>query len=88
MHYLKRFHYDTALSANPHALRSLRELVDPSQILFGTDFPFAPEPITQMSIDGLTVYDGFDASARRAIERDNALALLPGLRQRIEARAP
>ena len=38
MHHLRRFHYDTALSANPHALRSLTELVDPSQILFGSDY--------------------------------------------------
>ena len=85
MQYLKRFFYDTALSANPHALRSPCELVGPSQIFFGTDFPFAPEPVTQMSIDGLTQYDGFDAAARRAIERDNALSLLPTLRQRVEA---
>lgn len=85
MHYLRQFRYDTALSANPHALRSLCELVGPSQILFGTDFPFAPEPVTQMSIDGLTQYDGFDATARRAIECDNALLVLPTLRERIEA---
>jgi predicted TIM-barrel fold metal-dependent hydrolase len=85
MHYLKRFFYDTALSANPYALRSLCELVGPSQILFGTDFPFAPEPVTQMSIEGLTQYDGFDATARRAIECDNALSLLPTVRERIEA---
>lgn len=83
MHYLQRFFYDTALSANRHALRSLCELVGPSQILFGTDFPFAPEPITQMSIDGIAEYGGFDASARRAIERDNALSLLPALRKRV-----
>ena len=38
-----------------------------------------------MSIDGLTQYDGFDATARRAIECDNALSLLPTLRERIEA---
>ncbi|HVO27620.1 MAG TPA: amidohydrolase family protein [Candidatus Margulisiibacteriota bacterium] len=83
MHYLKGFFYDTALSANPHALRSLCELVPPTQILFGTDFPFAPEPVTHLTIDGLTKYDGFDAAARGAIERDNALALLPRLRDRI-----
>jgi predicted TIM-barrel fold metal-dependent hydrolase len=83
MHYLKRFFYDTALSANPHALRSLSELVPPAQILFGTDFPFAPEPVTHMTIDGLRRYDGFDEAARGAIERDNALALLPRLRARV-----
>jgi 6-methylsalicylate decarboxylase len=83
MHYLKGFFYDTALSANPHALRSLCELVPSPQILFGTDFPFAPEPVTRLTIDGLTSYDGFDQAARGAIERENALALLPRLHDRV-----
>lgn len=84
MHTLSRFFYDTALSANPHALRSLGELVGPSQILFGSDFPFAPEPLARVCIDGLARYDGFDTAALRAIERDNALGLLPRLRARID----
>ena len=83
LHYLRRFHYDTALSANPHALRSLCELVGPSQILFGSDFPFAPEPVAAASVAGLAEFDGFDEAARRRIERDNALALLPSLRARL-----
>jgi len=83
MHYLKGFFYDTALSANPHALSSLCELVPPRQILFGTDFPFAPEPVTRLTIDGLAHYDGLDDAARGVIERDNVLALLPRLRDRV-----
>src|SRR5262249_56464626 len=83
MHYLKGFFYDTALSANPSALRSLCELVAPTQILFGTDFPFAPEPVTHLTIGGLTRYDGFDDAARGAIERDNVLALLGRLHDRV-----
>jgi predicted TIM-barrel fold metal-dependent hydrolase len=83
MHDLKSFFYDVALSANPHALRSLCELVPPTQILFGTDFPFAPEPVTHLTIDGLAHYDGFDEAARRAIERDNAFSLLGRLRDRV-----
>jgi predicted TIM-barrel fold metal-dependent hydrolase len=84
MAYLGRFFYDTALSANPHALRSLRELVDPSRILFGSDYPFAPAPLTSASIQGLASFDGFDAAQLRAIERENALSLLPALRARLE----
>jgi predicted TIM-barrel fold metal-dependent hydrolase len=83
MQYLKGFFYDTALSASPNALRSLCELVPPTQILFGTDFPFAPEPVTDRTIDGLARYDGFDEAARGAIERHNVLALLPRLRHRV-----
>jgi predicted TIM-barrel fold metal-dependent hydrolase len=79
-HYLQRFFYDTALSANPGALRSLQELVGPEKILFGSDFPFAPEPIARASIEGLARYGGFDPAARARIERENALALFPRLR--------
>ena len=84
MHYLRRFYYDTALSANPHALHSLTQLVGPSRILFGSDHPFAPEGITRASALGLAAYDGFDDAARATIEHGNALSLLPGLRARWE----
>ena len=82
LYYLKRFFYDTALSANPHALPALCELVPPTQILFGTDFPFAPEPITHITVAGVAEYDGFDEAARTQVERTNALALLPRLCER------
>jgi predicted TIM-barrel fold metal-dependent hydrolase len=77
--YLKRLYYDTALSAVPYALRSLQELIDPSHVLFGSDFPFAPEPITEATVKGLNTYDGFNEQARFAIERGNALRLFPRL---------
>jgi predicted TIM-barrel fold metal-dependent hydrolase len=35
--YLRRFYYETALSANPFALSSLQELADPSRIVFGSE---------------------------------------------------
>lgn len=81
-HYLRRFYYDTALSANPHALRSVAELVPPSQVLFGSDYPFAPEPVTEISVAGLQKYDGFDSSARTAVGRGNAFALFPQVARR------
>jgi len=85
LHYLRTFFYDTALSASPHPLRSLQELVPPEQILFGSDYPFAPEPITKASVDGLAAYPGFDAAARAKVERANALALLPTVARRVGA---
>lgn len=45
MEYLKELYYDTALSPSPQAMAACLELVDPSHILFGSDFPFAPEPV-------------------------------------------
>lgn len=78
--YLKNLYYDTALSASPHALRSLQELVDPSHILFGSDYPFAPEAIGKLSIEGLRGYNGFDEKILRAVKRENALKLFPRLK--------
>ena len=73
LHELQRFHYDTAWSAHPMALASLTRLVQPSQIVFGSDYPY------RAGIDhvkGLADY-GFSNAELRAIERDNALRLLP-----------
>ncbi|HET7525410.1 MAG TPA: amidohydrolase family protein [Burkholderiaceae bacterium] len=73
LHELQRFYYDTAWSAHPMALASLTRLVKPSQIVFGSDYPY------RTGIDhvkGLADY-GFSGIELRAIERDNALRLLP-----------
>jgi len=80
--YLKRFYYDTALSVNAYQLASLKELVDPSHILFGSDYPYYPDPLVVQEGQDLDRYAGFDPAARRAIARDNALALFPRLRGR------
>jgi predicted TIM-barrel fold metal-dependent hydrolase len=73
---LKRFYYDTAQASHPMALASLTRLVPISQIVFGTDFPYrtAADHVT-----GLAAY-GFGASDLRAIERDNAVTLMPRLK--------
>jgi len=83
--YLERLYYDTAMSANRHALASLHELVDPSHIVFGSDTPFLPEPLIQECERGLAAYAPFDAATRAGIERDNALALFPRLRERAQS---
>jgi predicted TIM-barrel fold metal-dependent hydrolase len=78
--YLKRFYYDTALSASPYALSALRELVDPSHILFGSDFPFLPGAKGIQSAKDTDTYVSNDPAVRMAVSRDNALALFPRLR--------
>lgn len=74
----KKFFYDTAGAANRGALASLRELVTPSQILFGTDFP--PGGASLEAARLLADLKMFDAAGLRAIERDNAVKLLPRLK--------
>ncbi|WP_322085141.1 amidohydrolase family protein [Burkholderia sp. BCC1999] len=75
--YIRRFHFDTALSPAAYPQAALRELVEPSQILFGSDFPFAPAPVTAMQRDTLERSPVWDADARARIERGNALRLFP-----------
>jgi 6-methylsalicylate decarboxylase len=76
-YYLQRLFYDTGLSANPYVFRSLRELVAPAQILFGTDYPFAPGILSAETVKGLHEYDGFSAEDREKIEYKNAMELFP-----------
>jgi predicted TIM-barrel fold metal-dependent hydrolase len=75
----KKLYYDTALSANAQAFVSLMKLVTPANVLFGTDYPFAPEPTATATVKGLAEL-GFSADELRAIERDNALRLMPSLK--------
>lgn len=73
---LQRLYYDTALSANWLAFRSLLELVVPEHVLFGSDYPFAPEATMTGTVRGLMEM-GLDPNVLRGIERDNALTLFP-----------
>ena len=43
MQALARFYYDTALSVTPQQITAIRALAPISQLLYGTDFPFAHE---------------------------------------------
>lgn len=79
--YLKRFYYDTALSASPHAFKSLQTLVDSSKIVFGSDYIFATEPAVPLTINGVREYSGFNENDILAIEKENAMELFPRLRK-------
>jgi len=85
--YLARLFYDTALSANPHALRSLTELVGADHILFGSDFPFAPELATAVQVAGLATYDGLTTDELHQVEHDTARTLFPALAARLHRRS-
>lgn len=76
MHELRKFYYDTAQGNHAGALAALLKIAPVSQILYGTDFPFRDGAEVN---GGLGAY-GFSAADLRAINRDNALRLLPGLK--------
>ena len=73
---LARLYYDTALSANELSFASLLKLVAPDHVLFGSDFPFAPESTMTATVNGLAEL-GLSETVLRGIERENALALFP-----------
>ncbi|WP_018440912.1 amidohydrolase family protein [Trinickia symbiotica] len=79
LNYIRRFYFDTALSPAPYPQAALRELVGPSRILFGSDFPFAPAPVTAMQRDELEHSVIWGDDARAGIDRGNALSLFPRL---------
>jgi predicted TIM-barrel fold metal-dependent hydrolase len=73
---LRRFYYDTAQTSNKASMSALAAIMPPSQIVFGTDFPY------RTSIDhvrGLREAGVFTDEQLAAIERGNALKLIPRL---------
>lgn len=77
MSLLQRLFYDTAFSDPASVFPSLLALVEPSQILFGSDYPWAGEAITTLALARLESYQGLDQQQRVAIQRGNALSLFP-----------
>jgi predicted TIM-barrel fold metal-dependent hydrolase len=75
--YVRRFYFDTALSPSPFAMAALGQLVDHSHILFGSDFPFAPAPVTGLQTKGLSELTLWDDEQKAAVNRTNVLALFP-----------
>lgn len=82
--YIQRFYYDTALSPSVYSLAALRELVDPSHLLFGSDFPFAPAPVVSMCCQTLDSTGLWDDTVKYGIARGHALKLFPQYRQQAE----
>jgi len=71
--YLKRFYYDTAQAAHPWALASLMRLVEITQVVFGTDFPWRSAAETAKGLRDF----GFSDAQLSAIEHGNVERLLP-----------
>lgn len=70
----RRFHLDTALSSGSSSLPSLISFADPSRILFGSDFPYAPGGTDEQFTATLDRGD-LKANNRSAINRRNAVEL-------------
>lgn len=74
----RRFWYDTALSSTAAAFPSLLAVADPTRVVFGSDFPFAPPAAVRYMRAEYEDLD-LDVRVRSGIDRENALALFPRL---------
>jgi len=75
---LRSFWFDTALSGSPAALPSLLAFAKPGRVLFGSDWPYAPETAVSYFTGQLDAYAALDTDGHAAIDRDNACALFGG----------
>jgi predicted TIM-barrel fold metal-dependent hydrolase len=72
----QKLYYELAQGNTPGQIAALLKLVSISQVMYGTDYPFRDGAEVNA---GIAAY-GFSAADVRAIERENALALLPRLK--------
>ncbi|MFF3934971.1 amidohydrolase family protein [Streptomyces phaeofaciens] len=76
---LRRFYFDTAISAGPAALPSLLAFAAPGHILYGSDFPMLPEEWATGFDSGLDDYPHWEPGQLHAVNRGNAELLVPRL---------
>lgn len=80
MDQIRGLYFDVALGANTHALAALLTLADPTRILFGSDYPFAPETVMQDNTAELLSSPHLTDNMRESIGHRNAMELLSALR--------
>jgi predicted TIM-barrel fold metal-dependent hydrolase len=72
---LRKLFFDVVSVTNAPAMAALLEFTATSQLMFGSDLPYCAIETTVCELAGL----GLGAAELRAIERDNALRLMPRL---------
>ncbi|MDC0768569.1 amidohydrolase family protein [Streptomyces sp. HD] len=76
---LRRFYFDTAISAAPATLPSLLAFAAPERVLYGSDFPMLPEDWGTGFDTALDEYPHWDPGRLHAVNRGNAELLMPCL---------
>jgi predicted TIM-barrel fold metal-dependent hydrolase len=72
----QRFYYEVAQGNTRGQLAALMQMVPVSQVMLGSDFPFRKGI---EAVEGVANYNFSDAD-RKAIQSDNAIRVMPGLR--------
>jgi predicted TIM-barrel fold metal-dependent hydrolase len=81
-----RFYYDTALSVMPHQIAALRAIAPITQILYGSDFPFAPADRVRLTEAAFTALP-FTPEEEEMVRRGNASRLFGRFAERCRAGA-
>ena len=76
---LRKFYFDTALSATPTSLPSLLAFAEPGHIFYGSDFPYAHPEWSARFDHELAIYDGPGAERLGEVDRSAAEKLFPRL---------
>jgi 6-methylsalicylate decarboxylase len=82
---LRRLYYDTALSFSAPVLNMLREVVGPTQVLFGTDYPYLRRDMAVRCADQIRQTAALSEGERQAVLNGNAQRLFPRLRRVLAA---
>jgi 6-methylsalicylate decarboxylase len=77
---LRRFWFDIALAAGKSCLLSVKEISAPTQILFGTDWPYTSDLTAQWTVRDSMAPDLFTAREQDGMNRTNSFALFPRLK--------
>jgi aminocarboxymuconate-semialdehyde decarboxylase len=76
---LRRFYYDTALSASDAVLALLQQVVGIDRLVFGSDYPQVPENYAKSTANAVLQSKALQEQQRRLVAHTNGLALLPRL---------
>lgn len=86
--YIRRFYFDTALAASIPQMAVLRELVEPTQVFFGSGFPLASAELVSSQVKMLDDSQIWTPRQRLGIQRKHALSLFPRLADKGERVIP
>ncbi|HEV8022412.1 MAG TPA: amidohydrolase family protein [Candidatus Lustribacter sp.] len=81
---LKKLYYDTAGTNAQTTITALLDVVPPTQLLLGSDYPLAgPPPVNVMIEHAVADFEAYKPSeqVKTLVERDNAVRLVPRLAQ-------
>ena len=78
---LRSLYYDLAGFPLPRQIGPLLDIADPKHILYGSDWPYTPEPLVADLARKLDASPLLSPGMRKDVLRDNALALFPRFRR-------